>query len=94
MRSDYYHVHPNMPEWEYMWEELAKHPVNAGRSQPTQCLNEGEVWQYMGSDERGHSFRHRCHPHFRENNITIRRLSLILTPSTKELIKLRLKQAT
>lgn len=87
MRSDYYHVVPTTPEWECMWEELAKHPLNAGQEEPTECLNHGEVWQYMGSDGRGHSFRHRYHPVGNE------RVSVIVNPSTKEAIKLRLKQA-
>jgi len=43
-----------------MWHLLAE--VEGDRV----CLNDGEVWQYMGSKREGskliHTFRHRCHP--------------------------------
>jgi hypothetical protein len=55
------------PEWEYMWNWLASHPINEGLKTPSIALNENEAWQYMGSfkqnDKVIHSFRHRCHPH-------------------------------
>jgi hypothetical protein len=54
------------PEWEYMWNWLAEHPLNEGLKTPSIAMNEGEAWQYMGSfkqnDKIIHSFRHRCHP--------------------------------
>jgi hypothetical protein len=53
-------------EWNYIWEWLAKHPINEGIDEPSVALNNGESWQYMGSykqDERVvHSLRHRCQP--------------------------------
>ena len=54
------------PEWEYLWNWLASHPINVGLEAPSVALNEGEAWQYMGSFKQGdriiHSLRHRCHP--------------------------------
>ncbi|AFY74749.1 hypothetical protein Syn7502_02811 [Synechococcus sp. PCC 7502] len=49
---------PNL--WEIIWSRLVD---LEGESE---CLNNGEVWQYMGSKIEGsdyvHTFRHRCHP--------------------------------
>ena len=57
---------PNSPEWDYMWNWLENHPINASLSEPTTALNENEAWQYMGSFKQGerviHEFRHRNHP--------------------------------
>ncbi len=54
------------PEWEFMWEWLAKHPINEGLEEPSVALYENEAWMYMGSynegDEYIHTFRHRNHP--------------------------------
>ena len=59
------------PEWDYMWEWLANHPLNEGLAEPTVAFDadSGEAWQYMGSWFDGkdysstiHQFRHRCHP--------------------------------
>ena len=54
------------PEWDYMWNWLASHPLNEGLEQPDVALYEGEAWQYMGRFKQGnkviHSFRHRFHP--------------------------------
>ena len=55
-------------EWNKMWQQLADHPLNEGIDEPTLALNEGEVWQYMGSFKNDsriiHEFRHRIHPKF------------------------------
>ena len=53
-------------EWNSMWERLSQHPINVGLEDPIVALNNGEAWQYMGSNKQGdiviHSFRHRVHP--------------------------------
>ena len=54
-------------EWKYMWSKLAKEPINSKCADPTECLNDSEVYQYMGtyfndSGEIIHNFRHRYHP--------------------------------
>jgi hypothetical protein len=54
-------------EQDYMWSELAKLPMNRKNEVPQICENNGEGWQYMGSDLEEdnilfHVFRHRCHP--------------------------------
>ena len=54
------------PEWDYMWNWLAQHPLNEGSENPTEMDNLGEIWEYMGSYKRGnevfHEMRHRNHP--------------------------------
>ena len=56
----------NSPEWKFMWEWVAAHPINEGFDEPSLAYNEGEMWQYMGSFKQKaqliHSFRHRQHP--------------------------------
>lgn len=59
-------IEPESPEWNYMWEWLANHPINDNLEEPSVALNENEGWQYMGSfkqdDKVIHEFRHRNHP--------------------------------
>lgn len=50
-----------MPKlWDLIWDRLADLEGDC------ECLNQGEVWQYMESKIEGsdclHTFRHRCHP--------------------------------
>lgn len=60
------------PEWDGMWRGLAQHPLNIGWAPPTVAAHRGEVWPYMGTTARGHSFRHRCHPRTgRRESVTI-----------------------
>lgn len=47
------------PEWAPMWEELASQPINNG--DPV-CSHQGKGWEYMGSTEHHHNFRHPRHP--------------------------------
>jgi len=47
---------PDDPEWIWAWAKLR---VEYGDSVQE---NQGEVWQYMGSSQYNHTFRHRCHP--------------------------------
>lgn len=47
------------PEWPTIWQQLGSNPINAG---DYQCLNDGQHWQYMGSSDSHHHFRHHCHP--------------------------------
>jgi hypothetical protein len=49
-------------EWKAIWLTLALHPLNSGCIDPFSCKNDGEVWQYMGTDNDEHVFRHRFHP--------------------------------
>lgn len=59
-------VERDTAEWDYMWQWLESHPINEGIENPRLALNNGELWQYMGSFKQGdkviHSFRHRQHP--------------------------------
>lgn len=52
-----YFVEPNTAEWQYMWAELAKRMGG-----DTAQEHNGEVWQYMCSEDGKHHFRHRDHP--------------------------------
>lgn len=56
-----YLVERGSSEWDRMWSELAEKEINGG---DRECLHPEchEVWEYMGSDSRGHGFRHRMHP--------------------------------
>ena len=59
-------IEPDSPEWTFMWNWLAAHPLNKDLDQPTITQNGTEAWQYMGSFKQGarviHEFRHRNHP--------------------------------
>lgn len=59
-------IEPSSPEWDFMWNWLASHPINKGLEDPTTAMNDGEAWQYMGSFKQAdrviHTFRHRNHP--------------------------------
>ncbi len=46
-------------EWCDMWEALSEHNLNSG--DPI-CLFMGACWEYMGSTEDHHHFRHLKHP--------------------------------
>ena len=58
-------VNQDSTEWNYIWDFVAKHPINEGLEEPKTAINEGEAWQYMGSfknkDRVIHEFRHRQH---------------------------------
>ncbi len=60
------HVIEQDKEYDYMWDKLAKHPLNRDDEIPHMCENGGETWQYMGTYETdlkiSHQFRHRRHP--------------------------------
>lgn len=53
-------------EWNYIWDYIAKHPINEGVDNPKVALNNDEAWQYMGSYKQDnkviHTARHRSHP--------------------------------
>lgn len=55
-------IEPNTAEWKKMWDELASNGINTGIEEPHTASNDGEMWQYMGTETQGHCFRHRCHP--------------------------------
>jgi hypothetical protein len=71
-------------EWEYMWDKVAKHPINDGYEEPTLLMYQGEIWQYMGSVKNkssiNHEFRHRNHPKFKKREY-------IVIPSSKDFLK-------
>jgi hypothetical protein len=56
------HLVPNTQEWIRAWGILASHPLNIELPDPPFASNNGEVWQYMGTSDKYHTFRHRCHP--------------------------------
>lgn len=62
---EYIIIKENSSEWNYMWEWLAKHPINENIEDPSTAENNGEIWQYMGSykekEKIVHEFRHRNH---------------------------------
>jgi hypothetical protein len=49
-------VEPDTDEWTRMWAELARRTGDAVEE------HNGEVWQYMCSENGVHVFRHRDHP--------------------------------
>lgn len=59
---------PDNPEYRYMWEQVATHPLNKDLRDPHVALNQRshEAWQYMGTWSKAgsvsHEFRHRDHP--------------------------------
>jgi len=52
------HLTPNTPEWNAMWASLE----NACGDTADKCPQTGEVWQYMGTYDGRHQFRHRHRP--------------------------------
>jgi hypothetical protein len=69
-------IKENSPEYKFMWNWIAAHPLNEGLAEPMVAFNDGEVWQYMGSHRNGlktlHTFRHRYHPSTNERkNLTV-----------------------
>jgi len=58
------HIAPGNAEWDRAWNTMAANPVNAGLEHPHVAFNEswGETWQYMGTVNGQHEFRHRMHP--------------------------------
>lgn len=48
------------PEWCTMWAALGEEKINRG---DPMCLNGRHCWEYMGSTNNHHHFRHARHPH-------------------------------
>lgn len=52
-------------EWNYIWNWLAEHPLNEDIEEPQVALNDGYMWEYMGSFKHNDNvitqFRHRHH---------------------------------
>lgn len=48
----------NSKEWKRMWFELAKRDPNCD----SKAVHNDESWQYMGTTDGEHQFRHRSHP--------------------------------
>ncbi|MBU3071615.1 hypothetical protein KOI40_17440 [Aestuariicella sp. G3-2] len=46
-------------EWDSMWQELASYDINNG---DPLCIHQGLCWEYMGSTDNHHNFRHSRHP--------------------------------
>ncbi len=51
-------------EWDAAWNALACAPINRGLVNRTAARDPatGEVWQYVGTADGWHEFRHRHHP--------------------------------
>jgi len=56
------HLIPNTQEWVAAWALLADHPLNIELPDPESASNNGEIWEYMGTVDNKHTFRHRHHP--------------------------------
>ncbi|WP_086932697.1 4-diphosphocytidyl-2C-methyl-D-erythritol kinase [Agarilytica rhodophyticola] len=52
-------IEANHIEWCDMWQQLAQDAIN--NNDPI-CLHMGACWEYMGSTENHHHFRHLKHP--------------------------------
>lgn len=46
-------------EWQGMWERLEAYPLNNG---DMSCEHQGHCWEYLGSNQDHHHFRHANHP--------------------------------
>ena len=63
---DFGGVKQSEPEWEIMWDALAK--ASGDEDRAARDPVSGEAWQYMcsfrpqGTKKWQHEFRHRCHP--------------------------------
>jgi hypothetical protein len=64
---DFIILKQNSPTWEYIWDELAKNPINDGLEHRSIAMNDGEAWQYFGTITDGKKwysdFKHRLHPY-------------------------------
>jgi hypothetical protein len=54
------------------WQLLAHHPLNRGLAEPCVAWSSfgGDAWQYMGTVDGHHEFRHRCHPRTQQREVT------------------------
>jgi len=46
-------------EWSLMWQHLSQDPINEGDAA---CVYQNTAWQYMGSTQDHHHFKHQLHP--------------------------------
>ena len=60
------HLTPTAPEWPAMWEALA----DVAGDYADCCPETGECWQYMGTYDGAHQFRHRNRPQLRNGRTT------------------------
>jgi hypothetical protein len=60
---NFHFIERDSAEWTRMWAVLASYQFGRWRGDMA-CRNEdsGEVWQYMGTIDGMHEFRHRDHP--------------------------------
>jgi hypothetical protein len=70
------------PSWEWCWNWLNDNPINAGITDPSIALNDGNAWEYMGTvRNKGiaiSSFKHNSHPFDNEQkNISVQHLDAI-----------------
>lgn len=53
-------------DWDFIWLWLEFHTINEGIDEAMIALNQGEVWEYLGSfmneDVVISEFQHKCHP--------------------------------
>ncbi len=52
-------INRSSEEWLNMWSDLADYPLNNG---DPLCPFMGVSWEYMGSTQDHHHFRHKKHP--------------------------------
>ena len=61
-------VKQDSTEWDFIWDFVAKHPINEDLEEPQTAWNNGEAWQYIctyTNKEKNkfiHEFRHKNHP--------------------------------
>jgi len=53
------YIDNNHPDWTDMWQQLGADNMNDGDQL---CINQSQCWEYIGSTQDHHHFRHSCHP--------------------------------
>lgn len=53
--------------WFALWDTLERSPLGVDRV--SRCPETGEIWQYMGTIEGNHEFRHRHHPKTKQREV-------------------------
>lgn len=59
-------VEPGSDEWRALWHALG---IRTGGDVEEKCPDTGEVWQYMGTFDGRHQFRHRHHPRTKKREL-------------------------
>lgn len=88
-------IQQDSPEWEFMWNWLAIHPINENIAEPSVAVNSlnGEAWQYMGSYRQDtrvvHEFRHRSHPLDNDRKHLVCNASDLINQSIEKVIQIK-----